>query len=184
MRKAVGPPTSAIPSLYSLGCCRHAQGLPSHDAIPPHAGLRGMRVQRCHSRPARPAHRALLETCALHRASLHCAASPCGSPSLLSLPAASGQREGSQSACAVLLVACHCLPISRVLAVDRSTFPWLCAASLASRRPALGHTSATLQPHTAPAQQPAVPCTFVPLLPPTSGSLSHSWPASVRPLRR
>ena len=31
-----------------------------------------------------------------------------------------------------------------------------CAASLASRRPALGHTSATLQPHTAPAQQPAV----------------------------
>ena len=143
-----------------------------------------MRVQRCHSRPARPAHRALLETCALHRASLHCAASPCGSPSLLSLPAASGQREGSQSACAVLLVACHCLPISRVLAVDRSTFPWLCAASLASRRPALGHTSATLQPHTAPAQQPAVPCTFVPLLPPTSGSLSHSWPASVRPLRR
>ena len=115
-----------------------------------------MRVQRCHSRPARPAHRALLETCALHRASLHCAASPCGSPSLLSLPAASGQREGSQSACAVLLVACHCLPISRVLAVDRSTFPWLCAASLASRRPALGHTSATLQPHTAPAQQPAV----------------------------
>ena len=112
-----------------------------------------MRVQRCHSRPARPAHRALLETCALHRASLHCAASPCGSPSLLSLPAASGQREGSQSACAVLLVACHCLPISRVLAVDRSTFPWLCAASLASRRPALGHTSATLQPHTAPAQQ-------------------------------
>ena len=43
-----------------------------------------------------------------------------------------------------------------------------CAASLASRRPALGHTSATLQPHTAPAQQPAVPCAFVPLLPPTS----------------
>ena len=70
-------------------------------------------MQRCHSRPARPAHRALLETCALHRASLHCAASPCGSPNLLSLPAASGQREGSQSACAVLLVACHCLPISR-----------------------------------------------------------------------
>ena len=29
-----------------------------------------------------------------------------------------------------------------------------------------------------------LPCTFVPLLPPTSGSLSHSWPASVRPLRR
>jgi len=58
--------SSAVPSLYSLGCCRHAQGLPSHDAIPPHAGLRGMRVQRCHSRPARPAHRALLETCALH----------------------------------------------------------------------------------------------------------------------
>ena len=52
-----------------------------------------------------------------------------------------------------------------------------CAASLASRRPALGHTSATLQPHTAPAQQPAVPCTFVPLLPPTSRSLSHSLPA-------
>ena len=181
--------SSAIPSLYSLGCCRHAQGLPSRDAIPPHAGLRGMRVQRCHSgarRPARPAHRALLETCALHRASLHCAASPCGSPSLLSLPAASGQREGSQSACAVLLVACHCLPISRDVEYLLWTDPPSpgCAASLASRRPALGHTSATLQPHTAPAQQPAVPCTFVPLLPPTSGSLSHSWPASVRPLRR
>jgi len=117
--------SSAIPSLYSLGCCRHAQGLPSRDAIPPHAGLRGMRVQRCHSRPARPAHRALLETCALHRASLHCAASPCGSPSLLSLPAASGQREGSQSACAVLLVVpllAHlsstcCGPIHLLLAV-------------------------------------------------------------------
>ena len=102
-----------------------------------------MRVQRCHSRPARPAHRALLETCALHRASLHCAASPCGSPSLLSLPAASGQREGSQSACAVLLVACHCLPISRVLAVDRSTFPWLLAVLQASPRG--GQPSATPQ---------------------------------------
>ena len=84
-----------------------------------------MRVQRCHSRPARPAHRALLETCALHRASLHCAASPCGSPNLLSLPAASGQREGSQSACAVLLVVpllAHlsstcCGPIHLLLAV-------------------------------------------------------------------
>ena len=59
-----------------------------------------------------------------------------------------------------------------------------CAASLTSRSPALGHTSATLQPHTAPAQQPAVPCAFVPLLLPASGSLSHSRPASVRPLRR
>ena len=101
-----------------------------------------MRVQRCHSRPARPAHRALLETCALHRASLHCAASPCGSPNLLSLPAASGQREGSQSACAVLLVACHCLPISRVLAVDRSTLPWLCCKPRlveASPRPPLSY---------------------------------------------
>ena len=105
-----------------------------------------MRVQRCHSRPARPAHRALLETCALHRASLHCAASPCGSPSLLSLPAASGQREGSQSACAVLLVACHCLPISRVLAVDRSTFPWLCCKprlAAASPRPHLSYLAAS-----------------------------------------
>ena len=105
-----------------------------------------MRVQRCHSRPARPAHRALLETCALHRASLHCAASPCGSPSLLSLPAASGQREGSQSACAVLLVACHCLPISRVLAVDRSTLPWLCCKprlAEASSRPHLSYLAAS-----------------------------------------
>ena len=105
-----------------------------------------MRVQRCHSRPARPAHRALLETCALHRASLHCAASPCGSPSLLSLPAASGQREGSQSACAVLLVACHCLPISRVLAVDRSTLPWLCCKprlAEASPRPHLSYLAAS-----------------------------------------
>ena len=91
-------------------------------------------------------HRALLETCALHRASLHCAASPCGSPSLLSLPAASGQREGSQSACAVLLVACHCLPISRVLAVDRSTFPWLCCKprlAEASPRPHLSYLAAS-----------------------------------------
>ena len=91
-------------------------------------------------------HRALLETCALHRASLHCAASPCGSPSLLSLPAASGQREGSQSACAVLLVACHCLPISRVLAVDRSTLPWLCCKprlAEASPRPHLSYLAAS-----------------------------------------
>ena len=91
-------------------------------------------------------HRALLETCALHRASLHCAASPCGSPSLLSLPAASGQREGSQSACAVLLVACHCLPISRVLAVDRSTLPWLCCKprlAEASSRPHLSYLAAS-----------------------------------------
>ena len=72
-----------------------------------------------------------------------------------SLPAASGQRGGSQSACSVLLVACPCLPISRVVAVDRSSFP-NCAASLASWRPALGHTSATLPLHTAHAQQPAL----------------------------
>ena len=175
--------SSAIPSLYSLGCCRHAQGLPSRDAIPPHAGLRGMRVQRCHSHPARPAHRALLETCALHRASLHCAASPCGSPSLLSLPAASGQREGSQSACAVLLVVpllAHlsstcCGPIHLSLAVLQAS-------------PRGGQPSATPQLPCSLTQRLRsslqLPCTFVPLLPPTSGSLSHSWPASVRPLRR
>ena len=67
-------------------------------------------------------------------------------PSLLSLPAASGQREGSQSACAVLLVACHCLPISRVLAVDRSTFPWLCCKprlAEASPRPHLSYLAAS-----------------------------------------
>ena len=67
-------------------------------------------------------------------------------PSLLSLPAASGQREGSQSACAVLLVACHCLPISRVLAVDRSTLPWLCCKprlAEASSRPHLSYLAAS-----------------------------------------
>ena len=142
-----------------------------------------MRVQRCHSRPARPAHRALLETCALHRASLHCAASPCGSPSLLSLPAASGQREGSQSACAVLLVVpllAHlsstcCGPIHPPLAVLQAS-------------PRGGQLSATPQLPCSLTQRLRsslqLPCTFVPLLPPTSGSLSHSWPASVRPLRR
>ena len=77
--------SSAIPSLYSLGCCRHAQGLPSLRAptvmpdamLHPLRGLRGMKVRRCHPlarRSAWPAHRALLETCALHRAFLHCAA--------------------------------------------------------------------------------------------------------------
>ena len=56
------------------------------------------------------------------------------------------EREGSQSACTVLLVACHCLPISRVLAVDRSTFPWLCCKPRlveASPRPHLSYLAAS-----------------------------------------
>ena len=79
MRKAVGPPiydSSAIPSLYSLPSLRAPTVMP--DAmLHPLRGLRGMKVRRCHPlarRSAWPAHRALLETCALHRASLHCAA--------------------------------------------------------------------------------------------------------------
>ena len=185
MRKAVGPPICAIPSLYSLGCCRHAQALPSHDAIPPHAGRRGMRVQRCHSRPARPAHtvpcsrraRSTPRVSALRGIALW-------KPQPAQPPRSQrAEREGSQSACTVLLVACHCLPISRVVAVERSTFPWLCCKprlAEASPRPHLSYLAAS---HSAC----AAACSALRVRPDaathTSGSLSHSRPAFVRPLR-
>jgi hypothetical protein len=95
------------------------------------------------ARHGQPTDHALLETCALHRASLPCTASPCGSPRLLSLSAASGQR-GLAQRIAVLLVACH-LPISRcrrALAVDRSSSSWLCCQPCLAKASPRPHTSA------------------------------------------
>ena len=66
-------------------------------------------------------------------------------PSLLSLPAASGQREGSQSACAVLLVACHCLP-REWQRLGRSC-SWLCCKPRlieASPRPPISQLACSL----------------------------------------
>jgi hypothetical protein len=95
------------------------------------------------ARHGQPTDHALLETCALHRASLPCTASPCGSPRLLSLSAASGQR-GLAQRIAVLLVACH-LPISRcrrALAVDRSSSSRLCCQPCLAKASPRPHTSA------------------------------------------
>ena len=171
-------------AIYSLGSCLHAKGLPSRDAIPPHAGLRGMRVQRCHSparhgQPTVPCSRRAPSTARLSTARHRLVEAPACSASPQPAGRERARRAHAQS-CSSRATAC---PSLEYLLWTDPPSPG-CAASLASRRPALGHTSATLQPHTAPAQQPAVPCAFVPLLPPTSGSLSHSRPASVRPLRR
>ena len=144
------------------------------DAIPPHAGRRGMRVQRCHSRPARPAHtvpcsRRAPSTARLSTARHRLVEAPACSASPQPAGRERARRAHAQS-CSSRATAC---PSLEYLLWTDPPSPG-CAASLASRRPALGHTSATLQPHTAPAQQPAVPSAFVPMLPPTPPGPCHT----------
>ena len=105
-----------------------------------------MRVQRCHSRPARPAHtvpcsRRALSTARLSTARHRLVEAPACSAS----PQPAG-RERARRAHAQSCSSCHCLPISRVLAVDRSTFPWLCCKprlAEASPRPHLSYLAAS-----------------------------------------
>jgi hypothetical protein len=55
-------------------------------------------------------------------------------------------RERARRAHAQSCSSCHCLPISRVLAVDRSTFSWLCCKprlAEASPRPHLSYLAAS-----------------------------------------
>ena len=187
MRKAVGPPTGYLarsPPSTALVVVAMPKACPRAMLFPPTLAARDEGAALPFPPGTASPHRALLETCALHTARL-CTARHrlVEAPTCSASPQPAGReraRRAHAQSCSSRATAC---PSLEYLLWTDPPSPG-CAASLASRRPALGHTSATLQPHTAPAQQPAVPCTFVPLLPPTSGSLSHSWPASVRPLRR
>jgi hypothetical protein len=79
----------------------------------------------------------------------------------------------------------RCVPPAHLSMPPRTSCgPILLLLAVLPALPREGQPSATHFSCLTQRMRSSLPCAFVQLLPPTSGSLSHSRPASVRPLRR
>ena len=151
----------------------------------PCAGLRGVGMRRSHPRarrPARPAHRPCPardvrpppRVPALHGITLWKpkAAQPLSSQR----PERARTAHRSPARCV--------RPAHLSMPPCTSCGPILLLLAVLPALPREGQPSATHFSCLTQRMRSSLPCAFVQLLPPTSGSLSHSRPASVRPLRR